>query len=304
MARFGAGRARPWLAHLAGATVVTPIDSEDPTDMNALLLALGARVGQTILIRVAREDNGPGATDRLEPLTSDQLEAAVICAEPSLPHRRLRPLAIRAEGRPGDFAAALVTAASRRGWPSQVHDGVAPLPSLSRAMSEPSIFVRAQRLAADGRPGAARLLLRRQGSALLRRGNESAGLRVWAQLAVSLAASGRQDEAERTWNAAWRRAVERGEPGPVVEVAPDLGRGVDCGSVAGPSRGASPKRAGRRRRSGGSHASGALAPGRGALVAGALARRAERARRRRGLPRGLASHAGISGARRARQGAS
>ena len=222
VARFGAGRARPWLAHLAGAAVVTPIDSDDPADMNALLLALGARVGQTILIRVAREDNGLGTTDRLEPLTSDQLEAAVICAEPSLPHRRLRRLAIRAEGRPGDFAAALVTAASRRGWPTQVHDGVAPLPSLSRAASDPSIFVRAQRLAADGRPGAARLLLRRQGSALLRRGNESAGLRVWAQLAVSLAASGRQDEAERTWNTAWRRAVERGEPGPVVEVAPDL----------------------------------------------------------------------------------
>ena len=212
-------RRPPWLAHLAGATVVTPIDSEDPTDMNALLLALGARVGQTILIRVARGDNGPGATDRLEPLTSDQLEAAVICAEPSLPHRRLRPLAIRAEGRPGDFAAALVTAASRCGWPSQVHDGVAPLPSLSRAMSEPSIFVRAQRLAADGRPGSARLLLRRQGGALLRRGNEGAGLRVWAQLAVSLAASGRQDEADRTWNAAWRRAVDCGEPGPVVDVA-------------------------------------------------------------------------------------
>ena len=222
VARFGAGRARPWLAHLAGATVVTPVDSEDRTDLNALLLALGARVGQTILIRVARGDDGRGATDRLEPLTSDQLEAAVIGAGPSLPPRRLRSLAIRAEGRPGDFAAALVEAASRREWPSQVHDAVPPLPSLSRAMSAPSIFVRAQRLAADGRPGAARLLLRRQGSALLRRGNESAGLRVWAQLAVSLAASGRQDDAGRTWNAAWRRAVERGEPGPVVEVAPDL----------------------------------------------------------------------------------
>ena len=129
VARFGAGRARPWLGHLAGAAVVTPIDSDDPTDMDALLLALGARVGQTILIRVAREGSGLGATDRLEPLTSDQLEGAVLCAEPSLPHRRLRPLAIRAEGRPGDFAAALVTAASRRGWPTQVHDGVAPLPS-------------------------------------------------------------------------------------------------------------------------------------------------------------------------------
>jgi DNA-binding NtrC family response regulator len=222
VARFGAGRARPWLAHLAGAPVVTPIDAEDRTDVNALLLALGARVGQTILIRVAREGGGPGATDRLEPLTSDQLEAAVICAEPSLPHRRLRPLAIRAKGRPGDFAVALVAAASRRRWPSQVHDGVTPLPSLSRAMSDPSVVVRAQRLAADGRPGAARLLLRREGCALLRRGNEGAGLRVWAQLAVSLAASGRQDEAEQTWNSAWRRAVERGERGPVVDAAPDL----------------------------------------------------------------------------------
>jgi DNA-binding NtrC family response regulator len=82
--------------------------------------------------------------------------------------------------------------------------------------------MRAQRLAAHGRPGAARWLLRRKGGALLRRGDELAGLRVWAQLAVSCAASGRHDEAERTWNAAWRRAVERGEPGPVVDVAPDL----------------------------------------------------------------------------------
>ncbi len=222
VARFGTGGARPWLAYFDGATVVTAIESEDPQDMDALLLALGARVGQTILIRVARAGESSGAVDRLEPLTSDQLEAAVICAEPSLPRRRLRALAIRAGGRPGDFAAALVTAASRHGWPSDVHDGGAPLPSLSGDVSEPSIVVRAQRLAADGRPGAARLLLRREGSALLRRGNESAGLRVWARLAVSLAASGRQDEAGRTWNAAWRRAVQRGEPGPVVEVAPDL----------------------------------------------------------------------------------
>src|SRR4029078_7124330 len=89
-------------------------------------------------------------------------------------------------------------------------------------MSAPSIFVRAQRLTADGRPGAGRLLLRREGSALLRRGNETGGLRVWAEVGVSWAASGRQDEAGRTWKAAWRRAVERGAPGPVVEVAPDL----------------------------------------------------------------------------------
>src|SRR4029079_9520663 len=85
VSRFGAGRARPWLAHLAEATVVTAIDSADATEVSTLLLALGARVGQTILIRVARGDGSPGAVDCLEPLTSDQLEAAVICAEPSIP---------------------------------------------------------------------------------------------------------------------------------------------------------------------------------------------------------------------------
>jgi DNA-binding NtrC family response regulator len=224
VARFGASRARPWLVHLGEATVVTAIDSDGSTDVSALLLALGGRVGQTILIYVARGGDDAGALDRLEPLTPDQLEAAVICGQPSLPRRRLRTLAIRAGGRPGAFAAALLTAVSRGRSPSQVHDGMAslPLPSLSRAVSDPSVFARAQRLASDGRPGAARLLLRRRGSALLRRGDDRAGLRVWAHLAVSCAASGRHDEAERTWNAAWRCAVERGEPGPVLEAAPDL----------------------------------------------------------------------------------
>jgi DNA-binding NtrC family response regulator len=223
VARFGASRARPWLAYLSDATVVTVIDDERAGDASALLMALGARVGHTIAIRVSR-GRGAASEERLEPLTVEQLVEAVISPEPSLPLVRLRTLAIRARGRPGDFARALAAATSQGRWPSQVHDGPSSIRSLSSTSApvQRPALVRSRKLAAGGRSAAGRLLLRRECGALLRRGEEQAGLSVWAQLAVSCAASGRHDEAERTWNAAWRRAVQGNELAPVVDAAPDL----------------------------------------------------------------------------------
>jgi DNA-binding NtrC family response regulator len=221
VARSDASRGRPWLAHLTEATVVTPIESDDPARLSALLLALGVRAGRTVIIRVSRSDGV--AAETLEPLTAEQLESAVICAEPSLPGDRVRALAHRAGGSPGRFAAALLEAASHARWPGQVHDGMpAAMPSLSRADGEPPVLVRARALAEAGRSAACRLLLRREGGALLRRGEDSTGLRVWARLAVSCAASGHAAEAERAWRDAWRRAVERDDLQTVLEAAPDL----------------------------------------------------------------------------------
>jgi DNA-binding NtrC family response regulator len=216
----------PWLATLENSTLVVAAESDDEPEearvrLSALLLALGMRPGRAIVIHVRRHPGESAPADTLEPLSSDRLAAAVVSAGPAPTLERLRRIARRAGGRPGDFSAALVRMASADRRPFQVHDG-GTAGSSDGQHEIPPMFDRTRALAARGRRGDACRLLRKQGGERFRRGDLKSALRTWAELAIACAASGRHDEAERAWRDAWQHAVDHGDLSAVVHAAPTL----------------------------------------------------------------------------------
>ena len=191
--RVGPRVARRWLDCLGAASLVVMTQRRDEsTDatgrLAGLLIALGARNVRAVVIDVRGGGPAAGDADRIEPLSGRQEPARIGDAQPF-----------------------------------RLHDGAAvPLDALRAAMPVSTVLTRARKMAAAGRPGAARVLLRRRGRALLRRDQTESGLEVWAELAVACARSGRHEEAERAWRDAWRAVVARGDLSAVLDAAPAL----------------------------------------------------------------------------------
>jgi DNA-binding NtrC family response regulator len=227
--RGPSGAVGTWLAALRDRSLLVAHHAEAWTEvarhnLAALIVVIGGLHSSTAVIldivRTGRPVCARFALDAFSPFT---LARAAWTGVPAIGERRLRAIAIRAQGRPAEFVAAVSRLVNARdGGSPTVHErrpGHGPYSSGLDSAAIDRVLGRVRILESRGRHAEAVRMLRRGHAALDRRGQGSADPRLWAELAVR-EGERRVSPALGEWMRAWAQVGARGECHGLIDAIP------------------------------------------------------------------------------------